>query len=222
MKRDLAGRRFGRLTAVRLAGCANRWGSRVWECICDCGSVHKVAASHLVSGTSRSCGCLKRERSVQLGKQFGTGRRVRHGHSLRGRKSPEYTAWCQIRGRCLNTRNAAFSRYGGRGILLCDRWATFENFLADMGLRPSSRHSIDRIDNDRGYAPDNCRWATDREQSLNRRNNVRVAFDGKTMPLKEWARELDVNYGTLWSRINDSGWSVERALTTPIRRGSVC
>jgi hypothetical protein len=111
-----------------------------------------------------------------------------------------------------------FARYGGRGITVCDRWRhSFENFLADMGMKPSPRHSLDRKENDGNYEPSNCRWALPRDQCNNRNNNTNIEFRGITRTVTEWARELGMHDTTLFMRLYKSKWTVERALTTPVR-----
>jgi hypothetical protein len=160
-------------------------------------------------GDSTSCGC----RSATLNAA---------AHSTHGmRSAPEYWAWAAMKGRCLNQNNPARSYYLDRGITVCPEWLdSFEQFYADMGPRPSPRHSIDRIDNDRGYAPQNCRWALPREQNLNKRTNFRLTHDGLTLCVTEWEQRLGSARGTVRERLR-LGWTVERALTTPpdSRRG---
>lgn len=124
---------------------------------------------------------------------------------------PEYTIWGEMKARCLNKNR---ENYGGRGITVCSRWLRFEEFIKDMGTRPSKNHSIDRIDNDKGYFKENCKWATWKEQSRNKRNNVNITYQGKTQCLPDWAEELGISKSTLQSRINRSNWPIERAFTT--------
>ncbi|NOV25919.1 hypothetical protein E5S69_20670 [Cupriavidus necator] len=131
--------------------------------------------------------------------------------------TPEYRAWQTMRLRCCNPDNAAYADYGGRGITVCDRWLDSpENFLADMGQKPSPKHELDRIDNDKGYSPGNCRWATRKVNDRNRRNNRHLEHDGVTRTLAEWSEITGINRDTLQKRLA-SGWSVDRAITTPTR-----
>lgn len=136
-----------------------------------------------------------------------------HGMS----KTPEYSAWHMMLARCGNANNKSYHSYGGRGIKVCERWKAFENFFADMGLRPSPRHSLDRYPDQSGnYEPQNCRWATVREQTNNRRSCHMVVYRGKRQSISDAAREAGMPYSTVSLRIF-KGWDVEVALTTPVR-----
>jgi hypothetical protein len=194
-RHDISGQRFGWLTAVRHAGTtADR--RALWECVCDCGEEIVAQLGNLRAGATRSCGCLRKEVAAK--------RMTTHGETAAGRKnhSPEYRAWCLMKGRCLSPTNPNFADYGGRGIGVAPRWAnSFEAFLADMGRRPTDKHTLDRIDVNGPYAPGNCRWATRQEQSRNRRNVTALIIAGKTRPIWEWAAEANVNVETLRSRL---------------------
>lgn len=154
---NLAGQRFGRLTAVSYAYSK---GNAYWRCLCDCGRSVVVSSNRLRSGKTQSCGCFRREFMQAIGRG-----RITHGRSL----SREYAAWRHMIDRCTRKKHERYADYGGRGIGVCDRWKTFENFYADMGNRPTSRHTLERRDNDLSYSPDNCYWATYSEQNKNRR-----------------------------------------------------
>lgn len=140
----------------------------------------------------------------------------RHGHGKKGGKpSRTYNSWTGMRRRCLSQRAANYARYGGRGIRVCERWATsFLHFLADMGERPSAAHQLDRIDNQGHYEPGNCRWATVHEQRRNTRQTVAITIEGRTMCLTDWAREAGMPARTLHTRIRN-GWDPKRAISAP-------
>lgn len=145
-------------------------------------------------------------------------RRYRHGHKDADGGTREYHAWNAMRSRCNNPWNPNFARYGARGIRVCERWQSdFTAFLQDMGRCPSGQHSIERIDNDGDYAPENCRWATPKEQARNRRSSRLLSYRGATRTAAEWAEVIGITQGTLHARLKE-GWSVERALTQPLRR----
>lgn len=136
-------------------------------------------------------------------------RTVRHGMS----NTSEYEIWCRMQARCYNANCQDYPNYGGRGISVCDRWRlSFEEFFRDMGSRPSSEHSLDRIDSNGNYNPDNCRWATRRQQARNKRNTRKLQFQGKTQSVQDWAEELGLKPAIIHRRLHD-GWSVKRALS---------
>lgn len=199
---DLTGQRFGRLVALRDSG-ERRRGRVYWVCLCDCGQETIVKASHLRGGVTRSCGCLHDECSAHLKRTHGLSH------------LPEYKAWAAMIGRCTNSRHQSHHYYGARGIRVCGRWTNFEAFYDDMGVRPSPKHTLERVDNSLGYSPDNCVWATQKQQLRNKRNNRLVTHQGTTRPLVEWAEEIGIRPDTLRCRLR-LGWSVERALTEPV------
>ena len=180
---DLSGQRFHRLTVV--ARVANsRHGNARWLCRCECGAQVEVAACNLKSGHSKSCGCLRRE--------FASARRwYKHGHATSSRRSPEYRSWTSMRARCNYSGARGFMDYGGRGISVCERWNSFELFLADMGPKPSPQHSIDRIDPDGDYEPGNCRWATSKEQATNKRRDHDDWIGAYSRARDEWIEWWD-------------------------------
>jgi len=194
---DRIGCKFGRLTLVSVVRPGR---NAIVECLCDCGRVKEISYRLVLYGKALSCGCLRREMAGKLNRQ--------HGDTY----SIEFFTWLRIRDRCKNKTCKDYDNYGGRGIFVCDRWdLSYAAFLSDMGRRPSPRHSIDRIDNNGPYTPDNCRWATSREQNNNRRSSRLLEFGGETRTMAEWARHLGISPATLKWRIHN-GWSVERSL----------
>ncbi len=148
----------------------------------------------------------------------------RHGHGTcigqgtkGGKSSPEYVSWSSMKARCKNPRHKDYHRYGGRNLTFCDRWLSFDAFLSDMGCKPSSSYQLERIDNDQGYSPENCCWATPMTQANNRKGNVCFSYQGKTQTLSQWARESGLNVGTLWTRIRIIGMPFEQAISQPLR-----
>lgn len=144
-----------------------------------------------------------------------------HGHAPRGAKTATYKAWEAMHRRCRLESQDSYPQYGGRGIAVCEQWASFEEFLADMGEKPVGM-SLERKDSNGPYAPNNCRWATQKEQQRNRRGNRLLSHDGVTMTVAEWAERIGVGSATIRSRIDKHGWSVARALETPARTRAEC
>ncbi len=210
--KDLTGKRFGRWTVLAFAGQYAQALRAYWMCRCECGTTKAVCGANLANGHSISCGCFKRE---QVSASSTT-----HGKT----KTPEYNTWAHILSRCYDHSNTSFDGYGGRGIVVCERWrVSFEAFLADMGHRPSTKHSVERKDNNGNYEPGNCIWATRKEQQRNTRQNVMLTLNGKTQCVAAWCEELGIRHGTLLSRIR-RGWPVDRALREPVdysRRNSL-
>ncbi len=195
---NLTGQRFGRLMVLALACLAEYTAKRItWMCLCDCGKVLPVSASNLKSNHTKSCGCFRAESSS-----------IRNGKH-RKKNTPEYATWSHLRGRCLNPNNKGYSDYGGRGITVCARWDSFENFLIDMGERPSIKHSIDRINNNKGYEPNNCRWATSQEQNNNRRNVKQYFLKGESLSLAQISKKYRIHYTKLYARIITFRWCLD-------------
>lgn len=197
---------FGRLCVV------SKDTGKFWNCVCACGKEARVVLHKLTTGHTRSCGCLLVERRGQDS--------ITHGAAIGGR-TKEYSIWTKMRDRCKpGTGKKSRENYAGRGITVCERWQSFENFLADMGPCPSPKHSIDRIDNEGNYEPGNCRWATMTEQGRNKRNNIMLEWAGLTLPLSEWCERAEMPYSTVWARLVNGSWSWPQALYIPVRGGS--
>ena len=200
---NLKGMRFGKLAVVDKCGKAKN-GSIMWLCKCDCGKEHRATTSNLRSGSTNSCGCLRKEVASNLTKTHDLSSTRLHG------------IWRGMKDRCLNRNDVSYPSYGGRGITICDEWLNdFVSFyLWAIANGYSDKLSIDRIDNNKGYMPSNCRWAECEIQSRNRRSNRRFSYNGKTQTLAEWAREYGIDRKTLSDRMDRFGWSFERALIT--------
>lgn len=200
----LEGLTFGRLHVIR---CVSGGHASSWLCVCECGRTVVVGSpNRLTSGHTKSCGCLRGHKT--------------HGESAYKHKhaTAEYQAWQKMKCRCLRKTDQDYYIYGGRGILICNRWrSSYENFLSDMGRKPSTKHSLDRIDPDGNYTPKNCRWATISEQARNKRNSLRLTAFGMTMPMMDWAEKTGLPYSTISQRIVRLGWTPERAITEPKR-----
>lgn len=205
---DISGQRFGRLVAIKIDH--RKPPTTFWLCRCDCGNTNIVAVAKLKNGHCTSCGCSQREAI--------SSRMTTHGLTKGNEKSPEFNTWCHMKTRCLNKRCKSYPDYGGRGITICDRWLGpngFPNFLADMGPKPKGgRYSIGRIDNDGNYEPGNCRWESDLEQAHNKRNSQKFTYNGRTLCISEWCREVGGDDSIIHMRLR-RGWSIERAVSTP-------
>lgn len=207
MKRtDLTNKTFGRLTVLDYAYTSKN-GRPFWRCKCVCGNVKDIAAKDLKRGTIRSCGCLRRE-TVSI-------RRKTHGSS----RTRLYCIWLSMKHRCETLRNGkAHKYYVERGIVVCKEWhdfSVFQKWAFENGYNDNL--TIDRIDNNGNYCPENCRWTDILTQANNKRNNVKVTYKNKTQTIAQWAREIGMKYTTLDVRLL-KGWTVEAALTTPVMR----
>ena len=196
------GDKFNRLTAIKF-NRKGKLGEQHWLFKCDCGKEKVICVAHVKRGTTKSCGCLHKEMVIMR----NTTDNLKHGKCETG----VYKSWDSMKQRCLNENKTTYKDYGGRGITICDRWLKFENFFEDMGDRPDGK-TLDRIDNNLGYSKSNCRWATRKEQANNTRGNHLLTCKDKTQNVTQWAKELEMNYNTLRSRLN-RGWSVEKTLT---------
>lgn len=203
---NLSGKRNGRLIAIEPVGIKPN-GSVLWKCVCDCGNFHLVGADVFKPDRCTSCGCARHDAALRMSKG-----NVTHGHAADKHPSPEYTAWKSMRRRCSNPTGKARTYVG---ISVCDRWKKFDNFLEDMGCKPTKRHTLERRRNSEGYNPENCRWALPTEQARNRSTNRFITRNGRTMIVTDWANEVGLPEVTVRNRLF-RGWSEERALTTPL------
>lgn len=200
----MIGKRYGRLVVLERADDyitpSGKHETGVW-CRCDCGNIKRVRSAVLRSGNTRSCGCLRNEMS---------GSRLRvHGDT----QSCLHKKWASMLNRCRNKRE---KNYGAKGICVCEEWLDYTNFkkwAEDSGYRDGL--TIDRIDNSKGYFPDNCRWADRKAQNNNTSRNHWITFNGETKTMAQWSEVTGISYHAIKSRLNKHGWSVERALTTP-------
>lgn len=198
---DLTGQRFGRLIVIQRA---NHTGSSAyWLCRCDCGNTIVIQGGSLRRGSTKSCGCLKKD--------------VTTIHS--GRKTRLYSIWDNMKSRCNNPNKDSYRNYGGRGIKVCPEWlhdfSAFRDWALSNGYDDDL--TLDRIDNDKGYTPENCRWETRSNQNRNQRKNYMITYNGATKTLEEWASIYEIASGTLYSRIQ-RGWNIEKALNTPVKK----
>lgn len=207
------GQRYGRWRVIAAGERIKSHGSSrmMWVCRCECGRgiERQVRSQSLLNGHSQSCGCLRDEAAARAC--------YRHGESKRSQKIAEYDTWQSMIQRCTNPTCSSYYKYGKRGITVCERWRTsYQSFLEDMGRRPSASHSLERIDNDKGYGPDNCRWATLSEQANNKRSCRFITCLGRTATVAQWARENGLTKSTLLARLN-MGWPVEEAISRPCK-----
>ena len=197
---DLTGQRFGRWTVLERAENDSR-GTARWFCQCDCGKQHIVRGYDLRSGLSRSCGCLQKEVAAKSNRKF-------FKRDMRLNR-----IWVAMRKRCSNPNSQYYYLYGGRGITVCQEWeanfGSFQNWAIENGYMPDL--TIDRIDNELGYSPENCRWASIQEQANNHRNNVMITYKGQTLTVAQWSVLVGINQSTLRSRIA-AGWPIKKAL----------
>lgn len=199
--KDITGQRFGRLVVIGIEGKTiyPTSTSYFWKCQCDCGNLAVVRGMALKRQSTQSCGCIRKELAASLKKTHNL-----RGHSL-------YSVWNAMVFRCSNPKDKRFHDYGGRGITVCERWLSLENFINDMGDRPEGT-SIERIDNNLGYSPENCKWATRTEQQRNKRTNVLISFNGETKCITQWATEIGISATSLRNRLKKQ-WPLAKALS---------
>lgn len=197
---DLSGKRFGRLFVVGFAGTDSK-RRRLWNCRCDCGNEKIQSYGSLTVSKVQSCGCLTKEKITKHGQY----------------KTKIYFVWHSMIRRCKNSTDQAYQDYGQRGIIVSNEWLDFMAFKNDMGPRPPGA-SLDRIDVNGNYCKENCRWATALQQANNRRNNIRIQYNGEIKTISEWARSTGISKTALRYRLNSKTWTVARALETPVDR----
>lgn len=198
---DLTGKKFGRLTVVSLHHRTNT--RSYWECKCKCGGTRIVSNDHLKNGDVTDCGCYRRH-LAKWKKHGKSGERI-------------YTIWHLMKRRCFDSTKKEYKSYGGRGISVCDEWldsTTFIEWAYQNGY--SDELTLDRIDNNKNYCPENCRWVDLKVQANNRRNNRLITYNGETKTMTQWARENGITYPVLQKRYDVLGWSFERAISEPI------
>lgn len=207
--KQLIGQVFGRLTVVSRSGSIS--GRVNWLCKCECGNTHEAVSHALTSGHTKSCGCWRDERNASTP--------MNHGHASRRKGiSPTYRTWQAMITRCTNVSVKSFQDYGARGITVYAGWLVFENFLSDMGEKPAGT-TLERIDNEKGYGPDNCKWATKKEQARNTRANKFVDYKGQRMTQAEFAETVGRNQSTVSYRLR-AGWTPEQVANTPAHTGN--
>lgn len=207
---DLSGQRFGNLVVLEFDHKSIKSRKRFWKCQCDCGQQCIVYQNHLKSGHTKSCGCSHHRTDINV--IHGCCRRVVPKERI-------YGIWSGIKNRCLNKNNQAYNKYGGRGITICEEWLDFSNFKEwAFNHGYSDNLSIDRIDVNGNYCPENCRWANEVTQANNRRNSVYLTVGNETHTIAEWTKIYNLPKGLISSRIHKLGWDVEKAITTPLKR----
>lgn len=202
----MLGERFGRLIVIEDMGMMIKEGTkkkrRFWKCKCDCGNIAIIRADCIKSGNNKSCGCLQYDHAITT-------------HGMTNTKI--YAVWASMKSRCKNENDSAYEYYGKRGITYHEEWENFEPFwewAKQSGYKENL--TLERIDVNGNYEPKNCKWITQEEQLLNTRRSVHITYKGKIQTLKEWSDELDINYMTLFGRVRQANWSIERAFTEPL------
>lgn len=211
---DIYGQKYRRLIVHSEGHIKTKrgWSLIVWLCTCLCGNKVVVPRQKVMSGHTKSCGCLREDET--------RNRKTTHGHNTKRRgMTATYRTWRSMHQRCNNPNVVCFFRYGGKGITICERWNSFESFLQDMGIRPEG-HTLDRIDCFGNYEPENCRWATASQQARNRSNTLKLSWNDKTLTIFEWEEQTNIPAVALLHRVRYQGWTAERALTTPLKKGS--
>lgn len=219
--KDRTGERIGRLTIIKRAD--DRFDSRgrtraYWLCECECGTIKEIRGDSLNGNHTMSCGCFHKEQASVALKEIRANQAV-HGDS----KERIHNIWYLMKYRCEDPTSPAYRNYGGRGVKLCDEWSDgvngyfrFKEWALNNGYNENL--TIDRINNDGDYSPENCRWADTYTQGNNKRNNIEIEYDGRVQTLSQWSREIGVPMKNLYNRIRVLGWDIERAFTQPYRK----
>lgn len=200
---DLTGKRFNHLVVIERANNSPR-GSTMWRCVCDCGNEKLVRRDNLVYGAVKSCGCLTH--------------RPAYNRTHNKSKSKLYRKWVSMKRRCYDITSAGYKNYGGRGIEVCDEWKeSFESFYDwAMKTRQDDTLTLERVDVNGNYCPENCTWITKAEQSNNRTSCIMITYNGKTQNLMQWCKELNLDYKRTYNRMFKSHWSFDKAISTPV------
>lgn len=201
---DISGKKFNNLLVVERY-YNGKPGKSYWKCLCDCGNETIVSGSNLRNGSVKSCGCLKY-----------SSKNKTHGMS----KSSLYNIWNGMKFRCTNKNSGSYKNYGQRGISVCEEWFNNPQSFIEWALKNGYKEglTIDRIDNEKDYCPENCRWISKGEQAKNRRMNYCIEYKGETKTLWELCEELNLNYNLVHNRIKKLGWSLEKAINTPVNK----
>ena len=201
---DITGNKYGMLTVTRRVENAPKGVAR-WECKCECGNTVIVRGGNLKNGAVKSCGCL-----------IDIKNKKRSTHNMAGTRL--YQIWQNIKSRCYNEKNQMYKAYGARGIKMCDEWYSSFDTFAKWSLSNGYQDdlTIERIDNDKGYTPENCTWISIEEQANNRRSNIKITHNGETHNLCQWCKIYGKDYRLVYNRIHKNGWSFERAMFEPV------
>jgi len=188
-----------------------------WICRCSCGTIKSIPPLRVLNGNTTSCGCLKRNRIIE----YNNTEKIKHGYARSGKnRNRLYTIWCGVKSRCLNVKSHDYENYGGRGISICDEWKNsfeaFKEWATNSGYNDTL--SLDRIDVNKSYCPENCRWSTAKEQQRNKQKTEKYNYKGKLATLSEISEDCGVKYGTLYQRVKHYGWSLEDAVSVKDNR----
>jgi hypothetical protein len=205
---NLIGQKFNKLVATKYMG-QNKFAKSLWLCKCDCGNQKIILGDNLIRKETKSCGCLRIEMAFK--------KNLKHGHSKRGKHSKTYNIWQSMIQRCTNLKCSNYKNYGGRGIKVSKRWMKFENFLADIGECPINK-SLDRIKNNKGYYPKNCKLSTSKEQNRNKRTNVFIKINGTNLCLEDCLKKYDIAKTTFYRSLRKYKKSIEETMKELIKK----